>query len=152
GSRAPGLVGAALDTPDIFAGLIADDHHVHPATIRAALAAKRGPGTIFLVTDAMATAGSDITEFHLGGRRVLRQGGRLSLEDGTLAGADLDMPTALSVLIDLVGASRETAFAMATSGPADLLNDAMGQGHLVPGTPWTGIRLDTDGRYDPDFS
>jgi len=60
GSREPGLVGAALAHGGCAAGLIADGVHVHPATIRAALAAKQGPGAVFLVSDAMSCVGSDI--------------------------------------------------------------------------------------------
>ena len=57
--RAPGVVGAALDSGALWCGLIADGHHVHPAAIGIALRAKRQPGRIFLVTDAMSTVGSD---------------------------------------------------------------------------------------------
>ena len=150
GSREPGLVGAALCTPAVSAGLIADNIHVHAASIRAALAAKHGPGRIFLVTDAMSTVGSDITEFALNGRRVLRRDSRLTLEDGTLAGADLDMPTAVSVLTDKVGIDRAQALQMATSVPAGLLHDAMGCGAFTAGQAWNGIWLDRHGRYgDP---
>ncbi|MGR3545403.1 MAG: N-acetylglucosamine-6-phosphate deacetylase, partial [Paracoccus sp. (in: a-proteobacteria)] len=62
GSRAPGLVGATLHCPGLTAGLIADGVHVHPATIRAALAAKAGTDGIFLVSDAMAVAGTDLAD------------------------------------------------------------------------------------------
>ena len=65
------------------AGLIADGFHVHPASIRAALRAKRGPGRIFLVTDAMSTIGTDMTSFFLNGREIFRKDGRLTLADGT---------------------------------------------------------------------
>ncbi|MDJ0820244.1 MAG: N-acetylglucosamine-6-phosphate deacetylase [Paracoccaceae bacterium] len=149
GSREPGLVGAALDMGHVSAGLIADGIHVHPASMRAALAAKRGPGGVFLVTDAMATAGSEITDFTLNGRRVLRREGRLTLEDGTLAGADLDLPTALSVMTGQVGVARESALAMATSVPAGLLRDDCGFGRFAAGRPWHGIYLDAEGRYSP---
>ena len=57
--------------------------------------AKRGPGRIFLVTDAMATIGTDMTIFTLNGRTIHRKDGRLTLDDGTLAGADLDMISAV---------------------------------------------------------
>ncbi|WP_299685895.1 N-acetylglucosamine-6-phosphate deacetylase [uncultured Tateyamaria sp.] len=123
GNREPGLVGAALERDDVHAGLIADGIHVHPAMIRIALSAKRAADKIFLVTDAMATAGSDIDSFELNGRRVLRRAQRLTLEDGTLAGADLDMPRALSVMVDAVGDDPEHAIARATSGPASLLRE-----------------------------
>lgn len=134
-SRAPGLVGAALTHPNICAGLIADAVHVHPATMRAALgaksvAAKQGPGQIFLVTDAMATGGCDIQEFVLNGRKVRRENGRLTLEDGTLAGADLEFSRAISVLVDQVGVKITDAVAMATRVPAQILRDDMGFGRI----------------------
>lgn len=128
GSRAPGLVGAALARGDIHAGLIADGVHVHPATMRAALAAKHAPQKVFLVSDAMATAGSEITEFTLNHRQVLRRAGRLTLADGTLAGADLDLVRALEVMTKDVGEDTSRAIARATGGPAGLLRDARGLG------------------------
>jgi len=152
GNREPGLVGATLNCGAAHAGLIADGIHVHPATLRAALAVKSSPGALFLVSDAMATAGSEITEFRLNGRRVLRRDGRLTLEDGTLAGADLDLPTALAVMIDTVGLSAETAFAMATSIPARLLRDGRRSGAFETGAAWTGIHLTRSLRYDPDVN
>ena len=130
-SRAPGLVGATLSRDDIFAGLIADAIHVHPDTIRIALAAKPRSDKIFLVTDAMATAGSHISRFTLNGRDVFRDNGRLTLADGTLAGADLDMPRALSIMTGDVGDKPAKAIARATSTPAAVLRDPMGAGTLT---------------------
>ncbi|MCC1493756.1 N-acetylglucosamine-6-phosphate deacetylase [Cognatishimia sp. F0-27] len=143
-SRAPGLVGAALRAGSVSAGLIADGIHVHPATMRAALAAKNAPGGVFLVTDAMSTVGSDIKEFTLNARRVLRRDGRLTLEDGTLAGADVTMPRALSVLIGKVGVAPAQAYAMATSVPAALLRERGSFGHLTVGARWSGVHLMPD--------
>jgi N-acetylglucosamine-6-phosphate deacetylase len=121
GNREPGLVGAVLDDGRISAGLIADAVHVHPAAIRSALAAKRGPGEIFLVTDAMAPAGTDLAGFTLNGRTIRRESGRLTLADGTLAGADLDFPRALRVLRDEVGLPLVQALRMATLAPARVI-------------------------------
>ena len=129
-ARSPGLVGAALDHPDIAPGLIADGIHVHAAMIRAALAANRGKHDIFLVTDAMAPAGSDITSFTLNDREILRRGGRLTLADGTLAGADLTMPQAIRFMVDHVGEPLETALARATTIPAGLLQDVPDLTHV----------------------
>jgi len=145
GNREPGLAGAALDSGQVAAGLIADAVHVHPATMRAALAAKRGPGRIFLVTDAMAPAGTDLGEFRLNGRRVLRRDGRLTLEDGTLAGADIDMPGAIGVLVREVGLPLAEALAMATSVPAGLLRAAHGSGRLAEGRAAAVLHLAADG-------
>ena len=69
----------------------------------------------------MAVAGSDQTSFTLGGRRIQRSGGQLRLENGTLAGADLDLTTALSVMVNSVGVEREAALLAATRTPADLI-------------------------------
>ncbi|HAC51021.1 N-acetylglucosamine-6-phosphate deacetylase [Sulfitobacter sp. HI0082] len=128
GNRAPGLVGAALARDGVHAGLIADGIHVHPASMRNALAAK-GEG-IFLVSDAMATAGSDIAGFTLNGREVYRAEGRLTLADGTLAGADLALGRAVRSLIHAVGEPLEAALARAISGPLALLRDDMGLGRI----------------------
>ncbi len=122
GNREPGLVGAALTSGEMSAGLIADAIHVHPQTMRAAFAAKQGPGRLFLVSDAMAVAGTELTEFQLEGRIIQRENGRLTLQNGTLAGADLDLTTALSVLSEQVGVSLPDALAAATRIPAGIIS------------------------------
>ena len=121
-SRAPGLVGAALNTSGVTTGLIADGVHVHPTSIGIALRAHQG--TAFLVSDAMSVAGTNLAEFSLTGQRVFRHDGRLVLADGTLAGADLDLLTAARNLVTWGHASRETALAMATRIPAELIGRA----------------------------
>ncbi|MDB2420525.1 N-acetylglucosamine-6-phosphate deacetylase [Paracoccaceae bacterium] len=121
GSRNPGLVGATLDSDNVSAGLIADGVHVHPASMRAALRAKRRSGEIYLVTDAMAAAGSNLSHFTLNGRKVFRRKGTLRLLDGTLAGADIDMPHSIETLIRQVGIDEAKAISMATSIPAKLI-------------------------------
>lgn len=141
GNREPGLVGAALTEP-VHAGLIADGIHVAPTAMRIALAAS---DRLFLVSDAMAAAGSDLTEFTLGGRRILRRDGRLTLEDGTLAGADLTLPRAVAVLLGL-GVPAEVALAMATSRPAACLGRGDKLGHLTPGARADLVHLAPDGR------
>ena len=129
-NREPGLVGAVLDTPQVFAGLIADGIHVHPAAIAAALRAKAGPGRIFLVTDAMSQTGTDITSFSLNGRTITRSNGALRLSDGTLAGADLDMIDAVNFMIDRIGLAPEEAFRMASLYPAEAMGLEETHGHL----------------------
>lgn len=139
--RAPGLVGTALETSTMHAGLIADGIHVSAPSIRVALRAKQGPAAVFLITDAMATAGSDITEFSLNGRKIFRCDGRLTLEDGTLAGADLDMPTALRFMVQTVGVSVDTALAMCTTAPAQVIGAAP-LGGLTIGEAASFVHLD----------
>lgn len=122
-SREPGLVGAVLSNQQVTCGLIADLIHVHPATLTAALRAK-GQGA-FLVSDAMSPAGTDVESFDLMGRQVLRRNGQLTLTDGTLAGADLDLPTAVRNVVGL-GFDLADALSMVTTRPAK----AIGRGDL----------------------
>lgn len=137
--REPGLVGAVF-AGEAAAGLIADGIHVHPASLRTALAAR--PQGLFLVTDSMAFAGTDLSEIELGGRRIRRREGRLTLADGTLAGADLTLPQAIGVLVREVGISPETALAMASRGPATLIGMADQFGTLAPGRRADLVHLD----------
>jgi N-acetylglucosamine-6-phosphate deacetylase len=130
GNREPGLVGAVL-AGTAAAGIIADGVHVVPETLRVALAAR--PEGLFAVSDSMAVAGTEDDRFTLGGRVILRAGGRLTLGDGTLAGADLSLPQALGVLTGpSVGLSPARALAMATRVPADVIGRA-DLGRLTPG-------------------
>lgn len=130
GHRAPGLVGAVL-SGSAHAGLIADGIHVHPAMMRIALAAR--PEGLFLVSDCMAFAGTDRTRLELHGRTVLREAGRLSLPDGTLAGADLRLDQAVALLVRDLGVPPERALAMATSTPAGAVGIGARFGALAPG-------------------
>lgn len=120
-SREPGTVGATLALGELSAGLIADAIHVHPASMRNAIHAKAGPGHVFLVSDAMATVGSDIAGFRLNGREIHRNGNRLALADGTLAGAHIELLDAVQNVSRLAGVSFETALEMASRIPADLI-------------------------------
>ena len=133
GNREPGLAGAAIDDGRFFAGLIADGIHVHPSTMEIALGAKAGPGHIFLVTDAMATIGTDMTSFTLNGRTIHRKDGSLRLEDGTLAGADLDMISAVKFVSRLRGCDLAEALRMASLYPAEAVGQAGRLGRLKEG-------------------
>lgn len=133
GHREPGVVGAALATGTLSAGIIADGFHVDPAAMGVAIRSKQGPGQIFLVTDAMSTIGTDMTRFHLNGREIVREGGRLTLYDGTLAGADIDMLSSVRFVHERLGLPLEEAFRMASTYPADAVGIAEQKGRLVPG-------------------
>jgi N-acetylglucosamine-6-phosphate deacetylase len=130
GNRTPGLVGAALDSPNVMAGLIADGIHVHPANVRIALTAARD--RIFLVSDSMSQAGTDISSFQLNGRTIYRREGALRLSDGTLAGADLTLDRAIRS-IGQMGISEQVALKLASLHPANALG-AADRGRLGPGS------------------
>jgi N-acetylglucosamine-6-phosphate deacetylase len=132
-NREPGVFGAALDIGSLYAGLIADGIHVHPATLGSALRGKRGPGRIFLVTDAMSVTGTDATEFTLTGRTVHRKDGALRLADGTLAGADLTMIAAITYVHRTIGLDLGEALRMASLYPAEAMGLDRSHGHLHRG-------------------
>jgi N-acetylglucosamine-6-phosphate deacetylase len=121
-SREPGVVGAALQTgKPTWCGLIADGHHVHPASMRVAIAAK-GCEHIMLVTDAIQSVGSAETEMAFLGKKVRRSDGKVTTEDGTLAGSDLDMATAVRNTIFQTGRTPAEALQMASLRPAEFLD------------------------------
>ena len=126
--RAPGVVGAALDDPESWCGLIADGIHVDPASLRVAIAAKPR-GRMFLVTDAMATVGAKDKSFRLYGETITESGGRLATATGTLAGSALDMATAVRNAVHLLGQTPEESLRMASLYPAAFmgLDDTFGR-------------------------
>ncbi|TCU33076.1 N-acetylglucosamine-6-phosphate deacetylase [Rhizobium azibense] len=133
GHREPGAVGAGLAIGALHAGIIADGFHVDPAAMGIAIRGKQGPGRMFLVTDAMSTIGTDMARFALNGREVFRMGGRLTLADGTLDGADIDMISSIRFVHETLGLSLEEAIRMASSYPADVLGIGARKGRLMPG-------------------
>lgn len=144
GNREPGVVGATLDNPKAFAGLIADGIHVHPASIGGALRAKRGPGKIFLVTDAMSQTGTDIQTLTLNGRTITRADGALRLADGTLAGADLDMIDAVNFMVDTIGLGFDEVLRMASLYPAEAMGIEATYGTLQRGAVGSFAHLSDD--------
>ncbi len=143
-NRNPGVVGAALQFGALSAGLIADGYHVDATTIEIALRAKQGPGKIFLVTDAMSIVGTNLQELRLNDRIIKRGNGRLTLEDGTLAGADLDMISAVRYMVEKVGVSVDEALSMASLYPAQLLQRENEIGQLINGARADFLHLGED--------
>lgn len=141
--RAPGLVGAALDDPRPWCGLIADGVHVAPAVLRIAARA-RGHDRLMLVTDAMSSVGAAEKDFVLQGRRIQVKDGIASYEDGTLAGSDLDMARAVANAVRLIGWEPATAAAMAATNPAAFLGLSGERGRLATGLRADWVQLDAD--------
>lgn len=119
-NREPGVVGAALDDGYSWCGLIADGYHLHDATARNAIRSKAA-GKIMLVTDAMSTVGAAEKHFSLYGEQIHAEGGRLAREDGTLAGSDLDMMSAVRNTHQRLGVALDEALRMASLYPAAFL-------------------------------
>ncbi len=130
-AREPGVTGAALESLTDWLGIIADGHHVHPASIRLAQRCA-GPGRLFLVSDAMATVGSEQRWFTLYGERIEEHEGRLVNAEGALAGSAIGLVDAVRYCHQVVGLTLDECLRMASCYPAQLLGDAS-RGHLTAG-------------------
>ena len=102
-----------------------------PVSVRLAFAAKRGG--IALVTDAMPSVGSSLQRFELLGRPITLLHGRLTTTGGTLAGAHLDMASAVRNVVKLAGLPLEDALRAASLVPARFLGMDHERGVFVPG-------------------
>ena len=96
--RDPGLVGAALDVPDVTVEVIADGVHLHPAVVRLVHRAV-GAGRVCVVSDAVD---------------------RGARPDGVLAGTAVTQDGALRNLLDW-GIRLVDAVAMLSATPARVL-------------------------------
>ncbi|WP_337879095.1 N-acetylglucosamine-6-phosphate deacetylase [Rheinheimera sp.] len=118
-SREPGMVGAALISP-AYCGLILDHLHVHP--LSALLAARcKGDDKLILVTDAMAHTGSPLQTLAYLNTEIRRDGLKLTLPDGTLAGSALDMTTALQHFCTDLALPLSFALKALSTNPARML-------------------------------
>jgi N-acetylglucosamine-6-phosphate deacetylase len=130
--REPGAVGAALEDPTSWCGIIVDGAHTDPVVLRIALRCK--PHDRFmLVTDAMPSVGTNNDSFELQGRRIIVSGSTCLDEDGRLAGSNIDMATCVRNAISMLGLSLPEAVHMASQGPAEFLGLAHDTGRIAPG-------------------
>jgi N-acetylglucosamine-6-phosphate deacetylase len=74
-----------------------------------------------------------MTGFFLNGREIFRKDGRLTLADGTLAGADIDMLSSVRFVHEKIGLPFEEAVRMASLYPAEAIRIAHRKGQLKPG-------------------
>lgn len=145
GSREPGVVGAALDDPGSWCGLIVDGHHVHPASLRVAIAAKPR-GKMLLVTDAMPPVGADDPRYLLNGETIEVKDGICQTANGVLAGSALDMASALRNCVEMLGLPLDEAARMASTYPADFLGLGASHGRIAVGCRADLVALDDDCR------
>ncbi len=120
GVREPGVVGAALDDPSSWCGVIADGHHVSPVSLRIAYRCK-GPDKLMLVSDAMPPVGSLLKQFRLLDSVVDVADGVCLDQNGTLAGTALDMSAAVRNFMKFTGIELPLAVRMASTNPATFL-------------------------------
>jgi N-acetylglucosamine-6-phosphate deacetylase len=128
--REPGVVGAALYDDSSWCGIIVDGHHVDPLVLKIALRA--APLQRFmLVTDAMPSVGGR-KSFVLNGQQITVSGGKCTNVDGTLAGSDLDMASAVRNAVEMLGVDLADAIAMASTNPAAFLGLDHELGRIAP--------------------
>ncbi|MGE5243479.1 MAG: N-acetylglucosamine-6-phosphate deacetylase [Betaproteobacteria bacterium] len=141
GHRAPGLAGAVLQSEEIAAEVICDGFHVHPALVRATVAAKR-PSRVMAITDGTAASGMPVgRRTVLGGQPITVGPSSALLDDGTIAGSVLTMDRAFQMLVGRVGLSLPDAAALCATTPARELG-LVGHGLLVPQAPADLVVLD----------
>lgn len=129
--RTPGLMGAIFDTPEIYAGIIADGHHVAWASIRNA---KRLKGDkLILVTDATAPAGTNMDHFLFAGKTIYYRDGICVDENGTLSGSALTMIEAVANSVEHAGIPLDEALRMASLYPARAIGVDSRLGSIEPG-------------------
>ncbi|MGZ8372662.1 MAG: N-acetylglucosamine-6-phosphate deacetylase [Rhodoplanes sp.] len=130
GSREPGSIAAALESPNAWFGMIVDGAHVDPAMLRLAL---RGAARPMLVTDAMPPVGGRRSGFALYGDEITVRDGQCTRSDGTLAGSVLSMTAAVRNCVRLLDVPLETALRFASAHPASFLGLGDRLGRLAPG-------------------
>ncbi|WP_044469812.1 N-acetylglucosamine-6-phosphate deacetylase [Mannheimia massilioguelmaensis] len=119
--RNMGVVGAVLDS-DIYTGIIVDGLHVDFGNVRIAKAAKNDK--LCIVTDAIAPAGSDITEFTFVGKPIYVRDGKCVDENGTLSGSSITMIESVKNAVSEIGIPLDEALRMCNLYPARAINVA----------------------------
>ena len=141
-AREPGVVGAALHDENSWCGLIVDGHHVDRRVLQIALRAS--PLSRFmLVSDAMPSVGGR-KAFMLGDQPITVENGKCVNVDGTLAGSDLDMASAVRNAVSMLGVDLADAVMMASSNPAAFLGLGDELGRIAPGYRASLVLLDKD--------
>jgi N-acetylglucosamine-6-phosphate deacetylase len=136
--RNPGVAAYALAKAR-YAEIISDLVHVDGTVL---LAAYRAIPCLYAITDASAAGTPDGT-FEWGGRRVIKKGQRITLENGTtLAGSAITMLDAFRNLVSL-GLSLEQASDMTSARAAEYLG-ATDFGRIEPGARACLVQLDED--------
>ena len=141
--RQPGTLGAVLDDDRVFAQLIGDGLHVHPAVLRLLLRAK-GRDRVILISDAMRATGLGDGDFEPGGQAVSVRGGEARTLDGALAGSTVTLDEVLRRVMRYADLTLPQALPMASGVPAAAMGMAGRKGTLQVGADADIILLDDD--------
>jgi len=130
--RNPGTVGAILTDNRIFAQIITDGIHVHPAMVKLAVMAK-GISRIILITDSIRGAGLCDGNYDYYGQKFTVKDGIARTPEGGLAGSTLMLDQAIKNMIKFTGMSLNEVLPMATLVPAEAMGWSERRGVLKPG-------------------
>ena len=114
--REPAVLGAAADFEHVFAELICDGIHVHPAAVRNTFRIF-GADRVVLISDSMRATGMEDGSYTLGGQDVNVKGKLATLADGTIAGSVTNLYECMKTAVSM-GIPKETAIKAATINPA----------------------------------
>lgn len=138
--RAPGVVGAAFDHPEVRAELICDGVHIHESVVRAVFRLF-GPERVVLISDTMRAAGMPDGQYSLGGLDVTVRGKLCTLADGTIAGSATNLMDCLRTAVSF-GIPLKDAVRAATFNPAQALHMQHRIGSFVPGLDASAVLLE----------
>ncbi len=142
--REPGVLGAALDLPEVSCELICDGVHVDPVALRLVYRAK-GPARVRLVTDAMAAAGMSDGRYRLGAATVeVREGVARVAGGESIAGSTLTMDVAVRNAVRFLELPVPEAVRLASANPAQLLGLGDRKGAVAVGMDADLVVLDED--------
>jgi N-acetylglucosamine-6-phosphate deacetylase len=141
--RNPGTLGGALTDDRIYAQLIGDGIHVHPAMVKLLVRAKGAKRTI-LITDSMRAAGLQDGLYTLGAQPITVTEGVARTASGALAGSTATLDTVLRNVIQFAEISLPEALTMGTATPAEAMGLTGRKGTLNPGSDADVILLDDD--------
>ena len=142
--RAPGAVGAALDSDSVRAELICDGYNIHPSMIRAAFK-MFGEERICLISDSMMATGMPDGEYELGGQAVFMKDRFAARSDGTIAGSATNLFDCMKKAMEF-GIPESTAIFAATRNPAKSIGIYDTAGSITPGK-YSDLLI-VDSRYD----
>ncbi len=117
--RDPGVVGGVLKS-SLYAEMIADCVHVHPAFFDLVIRMK-STEKVILISDSMRATGLEEGEYDFGGQRVRVSGGEARLPDGTLAGSVLTLDQAFRNVYYYGGVSLPQMTRLTATNAANLL-------------------------------
>ena len=142
--RAPGVVGAAFDSPHCRAELICDGVHIHPSVVRATFKLF-GDDRMILISDSMRAAGMEDGQYTLGGQDVAVKGKYATLvSDGALAGSVTNLMDCMRTAVKEMQIPLESAIACATMNPAKAIGIYDRYGSISTGKIANLVLLDQD--------